>query len=270
MTPVLVSLLLLAGPSTTPADAQPPSEAPPAVADLARFLPPEDLEHDGRRTLGQLPNNLGRSFTAVFARDSLAPLLVGTLAAGTARFADTGTRSHLLGYAPGVSRAASTAGGAGFMLPATLGLFAAGRLSHSGRFRAFSYDATQAVAVSAVYTHALKRMAGRTRPDGSNTLSFPSGHTSSTVAWAAVAQAHYGWRAGVPSYAAAGLIGLSRITNDKHHLSDVLAGAAVGYVTGRAVMRANGLPAAHKKVFTLHPLSDAQGGGVGVGASFSW
>jgi membrane-associated phospholipid phosphatase len=206
----------------------------------------------------------------VFARDSLAPLLVGTLASGAARFADTGTRSQLLGYAPGVSHAASTAGGAGFMLPATIGLFAAGRLSESGRFRAFSYDATQAVAVSTVYTHALKRMAGRTRPDGSNTLSFPSGHTSTAVAWAAVAQAHYGWKAGVPSYAAAGLIGLSRITNDKHHLSDVLAGAALGYVTGRAVLRANGDPVRRKQVFTLHPVSDAQGSGVGVGASFSW
>ena len=273
MTPVLLSVALLAGGATAAADPSVVREVPPGVADvtdLTRFLPAEDLERDGRRTLAHLPGNLGRSFTAVFARETVGPLLLATAAAGAARFADTGTRSRLLGYAPGISQAASTAGGAGFMLPATVGLFAAGRLSTSGRFRAFSYDATQAVAVSTVYTHALKQMAGRTRPDGSNRLSFPSGHTSTAFAWATTAQAHYGWKAGVPSYAAASVIGLSRISNDKHHLSDVIAGAALGYVTGRAVLRANGEPAAHQKVFRLHPVSDARGAGIGVGASFSW
>ena len=270
MSPVLVSLVLLAGAPITTTDARPPSETPPAVADLTRFLPQEDLERDGRRTLGQLPRNLGRSVTAVFSRESVAPFLVGTVTASVAGFADMGTRSRLLGHAPGLSNAASTAGGASFMLPATIGLFAAGRLSESGRFRAFSYDASQAVAVSFVYTHALKRMAGRPRPDGSNRLSFPSGHTSTAFAWATAAQAHYGWKAGVPSYAAASAIGLSRITNDKHHLSDVIAGAAIGYVTGRAVLRTNGEPVGRQKVFALHPVSDAQGTGVGVGASLSW
>jgi membrane-associated phospholipid phosphatase len=270
MAPVLFSLVLLAGASAVAAEARPPGEVPPTAADLTRFLPREELERDGRRTLGQLPKNLGRSFSGVFAKDSLAPLLVGTAAASFARFADPSTRSHLVGHAPGISRAASTAGGASFMLPATLGLFAAGRFTESGRFRAFSYDATQAVVVNTVYTTALKRLAARTRPDGSDRLSFPSGHTSTAFAWATVAQAHYGWKAGAPSYLAAGAIGLSRITNDKHHLSDVISGAAIGYVTGRAVIRANGAPVARKNVFTLHPVSDAQGSGVGLGASFSW
>src|SRR5688572_12892969 len=123
MSPVLVSLVLLAGAPITTTDARPPSETPPAVADLTRFLPQEDLERDGRRTLGQLPRNLGRSVTAVFSRESVAPFLVGTVTASVAGFADMGTRSRLLGHAPGLSNAASTAGGASFMLPATIGLF---------------------------------------------------------------------------------------------------------------------------------------------------
>jgi membrane-associated phospholipid phosphatase len=193
-------------------------EAPSLGSDLSRFLPREDLERDGRRTLGQFPKNLGRSFVGVFAKDNLAPLLVGSAFAGSAYFVDSHTRDALRGQAPGVSGAASTAGGLKYMVPATLGLFAAGRLAEGSRFRAFSYDATQAVIVNAVYTDVFTRIASRTRPDGSDQLAFPSGHTSTAFAWATVAQAHYGWKAGVPSYLAASAIGLSRVSQDKHHL----------------------------------------------------
>jgi membrane-associated phospholipid phosphatase len=113
-------------------------------------------------------------------------------------------------------------------------------------------------------------MASRTRPDGSDQLSFPSGHTSTAFAWATVANAHYGWKAGVPSYLAASAIGLSRITNDKHHLSDVVAGATIGLITGRTVVRTNGTPRGRRRVFNLHPMTDAQGSGVGMGATVSW
>ena len=268
MSPLLFSLMLVA---CAPVAAEPrsPRPLPPTASDLTRFLPEGDLEGDGRRTLGQLPRNLGRSFAGVFGRESLSPLLLGTAAAGSAYFADPRTRSSFSGQAPGISQAASTAGGMSVMLPATLGLFVAGRFG-GGRFRAFSYDATQAVVVNNVYTTALKKLATRTRPDGSDRLSFPSGHTSTAFAWATVAQAHYGWKTGVPSYLAAGVIGLSRVTKDKHHLSDVIAGATIGYVTARAVVRANGEPAARKKTFTLHPVSDAGGTGIGLGAAFSW
>jgi membrane-associated phospholipid phosphatase len=257
-----------------PASAEPASfpagEAPTAGDALSRFLPAENPDRDGRRTLGQLPKNLGRSFVGVFAKDNLGPFLVGSAFAGGAALVDGHTRSALRGDAPFVSGAASKVGGLTYMVPATLGLFAAGRFTGDGRFRAFSYDATQAVVVNAVYTDLFKRLASRTRPDGSNNLSFPSGHTSNAFALATVANAHYGWKAGAPAYLAAGAIGLSRVTNDKHHLSDVLAGAALGYITGRTTVRVNGTPEPRKPVFNLHPVSDAQGAGVGLGATFSW
>src|SRR6185369_13245180 len=69
----------------------------------------------------------------------------------------------------------------------------------------------------------------------------------------------------VPSYLAAGAIGMSRISTNKHHLSDVIAGATIGYVTGRTVVRVNGDPVGRKRTFTLHPMTDAAGGGVGMG-----
>jgi membrane-associated phospholipid phosphatase len=246
-------------------------DVPPSLgSDLSRFLPHEDLERDGRRTLGQLPKNLGRSFVGVFAKDSLAPLLVGSAFAGSAFLIDSHAQDAFRGQAPDMSGVASTAGGLKYMVPATLGLFAAGRFAPGGRFRAFSYDATQAIVVNAVYTDVLKRLASRTRPDGSDRLSFPSGHTSTAFAWATVANAHYGWKAGVPSYLAATAIGLSRVTNDKHHLSDVLAGATIGVITARSVVRTNGVPVGRQRVFSLHPVTDAQGTGWGLGASVSW
>ena len=245
-------------------------DAPIVGSDLSRFLPKEDFERDGRRTLGAFPKNLGRGIVGVFSRDTLAPLLVGGLATGAAFRLRRPQPVRPRGQADDLSAAASTAGGLKFMLPATVGLFAAGRWAEGTRFRAFSYDATQALIVNGLYTEIFKKAAHRTRPDGSDTLSFPSGHASTAFAWATVAQSHYGWKVGVPSYLAASAIGFSRISNNRHHLSDVLAGATIGYITGRTVVRTNGEPVARKRTFTLHPLTDAQGTGYGLGATLTF
>jgi membrane-associated phospholipid phosphatase len=266
---IVVPLLLLAGAPEPPASLS-GGDVAPTAGDLTRLLPPEDPERDGRRTLGQLPRNLGRSFVGVFAKDNLAPLFAGAATAVAASSLDGRAQSGLGGYAPRLSSAASTAGGLSVVLPATVGLFTAGRFVENGRFRAFTYDATQALVVNAVYTSVLKEVTSRSRPDGSNTLSFPSGHTSAAFALATTANAHYGWRAGVPSYLAAGAIGLSRVTTHKHHLSDVVAGAALGFVTGRTAVRVNEEPRARRTSFSLQPISDPAGGGVGVGASLTW
>jgi membrane-associated phospholipid phosphatase len=267
----LLVLALAGSPAPEPtAETRPASEALAGATDAPRPFRGLDLEGDGQRTLGQLPRNLGRSFAGVFSKDNALPLLVGATIAGSSHPFDSRAQLGMGGLAPGISKAASAAGGSSVMVPAALGLFAAGRLAGEGsRFRAFTYDATQAFIVNGAYTMALKSLTSRTRPDGSNTQSFPSGHTSTAFAWATVANAHYGWKVGAPSYLAATAIGLSRITTDKHHLSDVLAGATIGYVTGRTVVRVNG-PAPRKSTFSLHPATDPRGGGVGLGASFSW
>jgi len=268
----LLALALAGSPAAEPTvDTRPAAEAEARTTDAPRPLRGLDFEGDGRRTLGQLPRNLGRSFVGIFSKDNALPLLVGATVAGSSHAYDGRARLGMGGFAPGISRAASTAGGSTVMVPAALGLFAAGRLAGEGsRFRAFSYDATQAFIVNGAYTMALKSVTSRTRPDGSSTQSFPSGHTSTAFAWATVANAHYGWKVGAPSYLAATAIGLSRITMEKHHLSDVLAGATIGYVTGRTVMRVNGPAPGRRSNFSLHPAADPAGGGVGLGASFSW
>jgi len=250
----------------TPPGDQPPSTGP----DLSRFLPKEDFGEDGRRTLGAFPENLGRSFIGVLSKDNLAPFLIGAATTGTASFLDRRAHDGLIGQAPGLSNAASMAGSFAIMAPATVGLFATGRFAHDTRFRAFTYDATQALIVNGVYTEIFKRAIHRERPDGSDALSFPSGHASSAFALATVVDAHYGWKVGIPSYLAAGAIGLSRISNNKHYLTDVLAGATLGVITGRTVVRQNGEPVGRHTRFTLGPMTDAYGTGLGMGGSISW
>ncbi len=68
--------------------------------------------------------------------------------------------------------------------------------------------------------------------------SFPSGHTTGAFAAATVYSLEYKDKAWVPilSYSVASLIGLSRITENKHWLTDIVAGAALGFITGQQVV----------------------------------
>ena len=79
-----------------------------------------------------------------------------------------------------------------------------------------------------ILTFSLKEIVGRERPDGVGFDSFPSGHTSTTFQSASFIQRRYGWKYGIPAYALAGFTGFSRINADRHYLSDVLVGAAIG------------------------------------------
>jgi membrane-associated phospholipid phosphatase len=149
-------------------------------------------------------------------------------------------------------------------------LFVAGRFSPPGRFRAATYDFAQAMVVNGAYSGLLKYSVQRERPDGSDRLSFPSGHTSTAFSLAAVADHHYGWKVGLPAYVLASGIGLSRIESNRHHLSDVLAGATLGIVVGRTVARLDAERPAKKRFVSVGPATDPHGQGVGLGLSASW
>jgi membrane-associated phospholipid phosphatase len=77
-------------------------------------------------------------------------------------------------------------------------------------------------------TQGLKLGISRERPDHSDDNSFPSGHTSTAFQGASFIHLRYGFFKGLPAYAAATFVGLSRVYADKHFLSDVVAGAALG------------------------------------------
>ena len=193
---------------------------------------------DGRRTMGRLPANLGRGLIGVWNADNLTPFLAGGVATSASSFFDKDTQeaaTNQLGW----SDTFETAGGPVYSTLFVAGMFTAGRFAHGTRFRAMTYDLLDAAVVNFTYTEVLKVAVGRERPNGQDNKSFPSGHTSQAFAMASVAQQHYGWKIGVPAYALAGLMGASRIHEDKHWLSDVVAGAGLGYIVGRTVVRVN-------------------------------
>jgi hypothetical protein len=124
-----------------------------------------------------------------------------------------------------------------FLVQAAAGYttLALGRSTGNPKVAWLGADLVRAQLLSQTVVQGLKYTAGRTRPDGSNDQSFPSGHTASATATASVLQRHFGWKAGAPAYAFAAYVGASRIASDKHHLSDVLMGATLGIAAGRTV-----------------------------------
>ncbi len=97
-----------------------------------------------------------------------------------------------------------------------------------------------AYTINGLTTLGLKAAFNTSRPrnDVSNGhYGFPSFHTSSTFTMASVLNEYYGWQVGVPSFVVAGLVGWSRIDERHHDLSDVVFGAALGYVIGTSVAR---------------------------------
>ena len=92
--------------------------------------------------------------------------------------------------------------------------------------------AASALVANGVTTVILKKLIGRERPNGLNNRSMPSGHTSQSFAVAAVVNEIYGQNAGIVAYLIASLVGISRINDNDHYLSDVIVGAGIGMAIG--------------------------------------
>src|SRR4051812_21678937 len=116
---------------------------------------------------------------------------------------------------------------------AGLGIYSAGRLSHRDNIGRLGVDLLQGQIVSGIVTDGIKFATDRTRPDGGS-HSFPSGHTSTAFATAAVLQSWFGWKVGIPAYLMAGYVATSRVANANHFASDVVFGTGIGIAAGRA------------------------------------
>ncbi len=132
----------------------------------------------------------------------------------------------------------------------TIGLKAAGYESRSSWGRLIVSDAFSFGAMAAT-VYAAKHSIRRLRPDGSEWDSFPSGHAAKAFMSATILHKEYGWRSpwfSIGGYTVAAVTGVSRIMNNRHWMSDVVAGAAIGigsvhlgYYLGDLIFKEKGL-----------------------------
>ncbi len=130
------------------------------------------------------------------------------------------------------------------------------KVSHLG------FDLLRANLVTQALTFGMKVSFRRDRPTG-ECCSFPSGHASMTFATAAVLERHFGYRASWPMFAVAGYVSASRLTENRHFVSDVLFGSALGMAAGWTVVGRHG-----REDFTLFPVPTR--GGVALSGTWTF
>ena len=110
-------------------------------------------------------------------------------------------------------------------------------------------------------TYALKKTVTKTRPNGEDDESFPSGHSSVAFQGAAFIHQRYGFKYAISAYLGASYVAWSRVESDNHFPVDVVAGAAIGIASSFIFTKPY-------KGFVVTPV--AVNGFYGIGISKQW
>lgn len=148
------------------------------------------------------------------------------------------------------------------VLPALLAGYGLARAFHAPEMASQITDVGLAVGSAGAGALVLKELVGRARPADSpadsrsfrpfsGRTSFPSGHATVAFALAESVNQTSGnrWAPWI-SYPAAGLVAWSRVRDDRHWSSDVVAGAALGVWTARKTHRL--YPAVSRRLSRVH------------------
>lgn len=192
----------------------------------------------------------GSDFNAFPRRRSTWVILaIGGAAAAIARPVDDQVNARLAGsaavgrfFAPG-----KYIGSAYVQVGAATGLYLVGRyvLPHvegeprTNKVSHLGFDLIRALIVSQTLTQGIKQTVRRDRPTG-ECCAFPSGHSSAVFATASVLERHIGYRGAWPTFAVAAYVAASRLHDNRHFLSDVLFGGALGIASGWTVVGRHG------------------------------
>ncbi len=133
-----------------------------------------------------------------------------------------------------VIRPAEAIGNLRYQVPTLIAFWGAARLARQSELATTGTALIEGFAVSKAMTMGLKYGVGRRRPDGSDQRSFPSGHASGSFTIATVIAYRHGPLVGLPALSAAAFTTVMRMAQQRHHLSDVVAGTALGIAVGRA------------------------------------
>jgi membrane-associated phospholipid phosphatase len=143
--------------------------------------------------------------------------------------------------------------GASYTLPAISGAaYLFGRLGRNEHLQETGWLGLQALAHTQIFVFAIKQATNRHRPlahekhptfwRGGN--SFPSGHAATSFALATVFAYEYKQHIAVPitAYALASAVAASRMSAQRHWVSDIFVGSSMGFLIGRYVYKTHHNP----------------------------
>ena len=237
------------------------TQAPPTAQTAA------DLQQDPSKSAA--PKHVSTGWSALFKdtvrdfksfpmrRSTWVILGVGGGAAYASKFGDGYIEEHIVGNKR-ADRAFSLGrwiGSSYVMAASSVGLWAVGRYvigpskdePKTNKWSEMGFDMMRAQILSQAVAHGTKNIVRRDRPTG-ECCSFPSGHAASAFAAASVLERHLGYRGSWPFIAGATYVATSRLVDNRHFLSDVVFGAAVGTAAGWTVVGRHG-----PNEFTMQP-----------------
>ena len=206
-----------------------------------------------------LAKDVARDFAAFPQRRSTWTLLgIGAAAALAAHPADAYVERQIVGNetADRAFLLGQWIGNVDVQVGAGVGLWAAGRYlvapvageSRTNRYSEIGFDLIRAQILSQAIVGGMKQSIRRDRPTG-ECCALPSGHSATAFAAAAVLERHLGYRASWPALAGAMYVATSRLVDNRHFLSDVMLGAALGTASGWTVVGTRG-----RQQFTVQPV----------------
>jgi membrane-associated phospholipid phosphatase len=212
-----------------------PEQKPPAAVG-------EEGKKPTRGFASALGHNLVDDVKHIPRRNSLYWLGGGTALAFAVHPEDGKINRRLLGnstadtlFKPGkyIGNGAIIAGG-------SVATYMAGRWLHMPRVEHLGMDEIEGAILAQGISEAAKVTFRRDRPvhpGGAQAkgYSLPSGHATLTFTAATILQQHLGYKAGIPTYLIASYVAMSRLHDNNHYASDVIAGAATGIIIGRSV-----------------------------------
>lgn len=247
-----------------------------------------------KRALGEFIEDTGRIWSSPFhLKDRNAgPLFLFVAATSVLIVADEDIHRRLKtfadenGWVGDIGPVITTFGGAGAWAAAGL-FYGAGLVFKDGRARDTGYLAASAILQTFLVSHVVKGLSGRQRPlaaEGEDRWSgpsgffkrydrdnyglydsFPSGHAATAFSLATVVALQYRHRVwvGALAYTLAAAASVSRVTEDRHWMSDVFVGAVLGHFVARLVVHN------HRKRQRLVPVVSCSGRSVAFGFHYA-
>ncbi len=217
-----------------------------------------------RSFIPALFHNMGDDLKHIPRRNTVYWLAAGTAASLAVHPADQYLNDHLStsDSAKNFFVVGKYVGSFPVLIGAAASTYLIGKGKHSQRGQHLGMDLMEATFLSEGITEVIKVVVRRERPiqdDGTRAagFAFPSGHAAGKFAAATVLQQHLGWKWAVPTYLTACYVAMSRLVDDRHWASDVVAGATEGIIVGRSVTW-------HGRNFYASPMLLPRGAGVMV------